>query len=391
MPSKNHKETAAVRTQAKRSAHSEHSVSIYETSSFIFSSAEEAEEIFKDESKGYSYTRFANPNTDELVEKLCALENAEDGVVTSSGMAAVFVSLASLLRPGDHILAARQIFGATHVLLTQVLPKWGISHTYADVNNKNEWENGVMPNTRLIYAETPTNPGMDIVDLTWLAKLAQKHDLYLIIDNCFATPLIQNPIDFGADLVIHSTTKLIDGQGRTIGGAILGNKEIMQEVRMFTKITGPVMSPHTAWLLSKSLETLSARLDRHCSNAVKVAKMLESKSQVNWVKYPLLPSHPQYRIARKQMRLGGNMISFELKGGTKRAHRFINALRLVSISSNLGDTRTIITHPATTTHSKLSPEERKLSGITDGMLRLSVGLENVDDLISDIEQALVKS
>ncbi len=391
MPSKNHKETAAVRTQAKRSAHSEHSVSIYETSSFVFSSAEEAEEIFKDESKGYSYTRFANPNTDELVEKLCALENAEDGVVTSSGMAAVFVSLASLLRPGDHILAARQIFGATHVLLTQVLPKWGISHTYADVNNKKEWENGVMPNTRLIYAETPTNPGMDIVDLTWLAKLAQKHDLYLIIDNCFATPLIQNPIDFGADLVIHSTTKLIDGQGRTIGGAILGNKEIMQEVRMFTKITGPVMSPHTAWLLSKSLETLSARLDRHCSNAVKVAKMLESKSQVNWVKYPLLPSHPQYKIARKQMRLGGNMISFELKGGTKRAHRFINALRLVSISSNLGDTRTIITHPATTTHSKLSPEERKLSGITDGMLRLSVGLENVDDLISDIEQALVKS
>jgi O-succinylhomoserine sulfhydrylase len=388
---KNHKETAAVRIQTTRSAHHEHSVPVFETSSFVFNSAEEAEAVFKDESQGYSYTRFGNPNTDELVSKLCALENAEDGVVTSSGMAAVFVSMASILRPGDHILAARQIFGATHVLLTQVLVRWGISHTYADINNTKEWEDSILPNTRLIYAETPSNPGLDIIDLKWLGKLARKHDLYFIVDNCFATPLIQNPIDFGADMVVHSTTKLIDGQGRTIGGAILGNKEVMQEVRLFTKITGPVMAPHTAWLLSKSLETLSARLERHCNNAIKLAKMLEQKKQVNWVKYPFLPSHPQYKIAKKQMKQGGNMVTFELKGGTERAHRFINALQLVSISSNLGDSRTIITHPATTTHSKLTPDERKQSGITDGLLRVSVGLENIHDLIGDFEQALSKS
>jgi O-succinylhomoserine sulfhydrylase len=388
---KNHKETAAVRIQATRSGHREHSVPVFETSSFVFDSAEEAEAVFKDDSHGYSYTRFGNPNTDELVSKLCALENAEDGVVTSSGMAAVFVSMASILRPGDHILAARQIFGATHVLLTQILVRWGISHTYADINNTKEWEKSILPNTRLIYAETPSNPGLDIIDLKWLGKLARKYDLYFIVDNCFATPLIQNPIDFGADMVVHSTTKLIDGQGRTIGGAVLGNKEVIQEVRLFTKITGPVMAPHTAWLLSKSLETLSARLDRHCNNAIKLAKMLEEKKQVNWVKYPFLPSHPQYKIAKKQMKQGGNMVTFELKGGTERAHRFINALQLVSISSNLGDSRTIITHPATTTHSKLTSEERKHSGITDGLLRISVGLENIHDLIADFEQALTKS
>jgi len=384
------KDTSAVRIQAKRSAYHEHSVPLFETSSFVFGSAGEAQAIFNDESLGYSYTRFANPNTDELVKKLCELENAGDGVVTASGMAAVFVSIASLLRPGDHILASRQLFGATHVLLTQVLVKFGISHTYADINNKQEWEQGILPTTRMIFAETPSNPGLDIIDLKWLRKLAHKHDLYLVIDNCFATPVIQNPLDYGADLVVHSTTKLIDGQGRTIGGAVLGNIDLMQEIRMFTKITGPVMSPHTAWLLSKSIETLSVRVERHCKNAIQLASMLENDKEVNWVRYPFLPSHPQYKIAKKQMKFGGNMVTFELKGGVKRAHRFIDALELVSISSNLGDTRTIITHPATTTHSKLSPEERKMSGITDGMIRVSVGLEHIDDLISDFSQAIKK-
>jgi O-succinylhomoserine sulfhydrylase len=224
-----------------------------------------------------------------------------------------------------------------------------------------------------------------------LGKLAKKNNLYLVIDNCFATPFIQNPLHHGADLVVHSTTKLIDGQGRTMGGAVLGSKEVMQEVRMFAKITGPVMSPHTAWILSKSLETLSVRLDRHCSNAFKLALALEKNKEVKWVKYPFLPSHPQFKIAKKQMSLGGGMVTFELKGGMKRAHRFIDALQLVSISSNLGDTRTIITHPATTTHSKLSSEERKASGITDGMIRVSVGLEHIDDLIADFDQAIRKA
>ncbi len=391
MSEKLKKETSAIRIQSQRSLHHEHSVPVFETSSFVFDSAEQAESVFADEGLGYSYTRFANPNTDELIKKLCVLEGAEDGIATSSGMAAVYVSLASLLRPGDHILASKQLFGATHLLLTQILVKWGISHTYADINNKQEWEEGILPTTRLIYVETPSNPGLDIIDLKWLGKLAQKNDVYLIVDNCFATPFIQNPISYGADLVVHSTTKFIDGQGRTIGGAVLGTKEVMQEVRVFTRITGPVMSPHTAWILSKSLETLWVRLEKHCANAYKLAQWLEKQPEVTWVRYPFLPSHPQFKTARKQMKLGGGLLTLELKGGVKRAHRFINALKLVSISSNLGDTRTIITHPATTTHSKLTSTERKESGITDGMLRVSVGLENIDDLIADFEQAIQKS
>jgi O-succinylhomoserine sulfhydrylase len=391
MTDKHRKETSAVRIQAERSLHHEHSVPIFETSCFAFDSAEHAEAVFLNEKLGYSYTRFANPNTDELIRKLCVLENAEDGVVTASGMAAVFASLMSLLQPGDHIVASRQLFGATHLLFTQILSKWGISHTYADINNKEEWEESILPTTRLIYAETPSNPGLDIVDLGWLGKLAGKNNLYLVIDNCFATPLIQTPLDYGADLVVHSTTKLIDGQGRTMGGAVLGSGKVMEEVRTFTKLTGPIMSPHNAWILSKSLETLSARLERHCNNALKLATMLSKHQEMVWVKYPFLPSHPQHKIAKKQMKYGGTIVTFELRGGIKRAHRFVNALKLVTIASNLGDTRTIITHPATTTHSKLSRDERKQSGITDGMLRLSVGLEHIDDLLNDFEQAFIQS
>jgi O-succinylhomoserine sulfhydrylase len=306
-------------------------------------------------------------------------------------MAAVFLSITALLRPGDHILASRQIFGTTHLLLTQILPKWGISHTYADINNKQEWLDNIMPATRMIYTETPSNPGLDIIDLKWIGKLVQKHNLYLVIDNCFATPYLQNPLKYGADLVIHSATKFIDGQGRTISGAVLGNKEIMQEVRTLSRIIGPVMSPHTAWILSKSLETLSVRMERHCSNALGLARFLEKNTDLIWVKYPFLPSHPQYKLARRQMKLGGGLVTFELKGGLKRAHRFIDALRMMSITSNLGDTRTSVTHPATTTHSKLTPAERKESGITDGMIRVSVGLEHIDDIIADFDQAVRQS
>ncbi len=384
-------DTLAVRLQADRSLHHEHSVPVFETSSYVFDSAEEARAVFAEEIPGNIYTRFGNPNTDELISKLCALEGAEDGVATASGMAAVYLSLTALLRPGDHVLSARQIFGTTHLLFTQVLSKWGISHTYADMNNKKDWEESIMPATRLIYAETPSNPGLDVIDLKWLGKLARKHNLYLVIDNCFATPYLQNPIQFGADLVVHSATKFIDGQGRTISGAVLGNKEIMKEIRMLSKITGPVMSPHTAWILSKSLETLSVRMERHCSNALALARFLEKDQDVIWVKYPFLPSHPQYKLARRQMKQGGGLVTFQLKGGQKRAHRFIDALQMMSITSNLGDSRTTVTHPATTTHSKLSPSERKESGITDGMVRVSVGLEHIDDILADIEQAIRRS
>ncbi len=391
MTKKLSKETAAVRVQSKRSVHHEHSTPVFETSSFIFENAAEAERVFKDETTGYSYSRFANPNTDELIQKLCILEGAEKGVATASGMAAVYVTLATLLKPGDHLLAGRQIFGSTHTIITQILPRFGISHTYADLNQIEEWEDSILPSTRAIFVETPSNPGLDIIDLKRLAAIARKNDLYLVVDNCFATPYGQNPIELGADIVIHSTTKLIDGQGRTIGGTVMGKGEIMEEIRFFTKVTGPVMAPHTAWLLSKSLETLAVRVERHCSNALKLARFLQDTNDVLWIKYPFLPSHPQYKIARKQMKNGGNIITFELKGGIKRAHRFIDALKLVSISSNLGDTRTIITHPATTTHSRLSAEDRKLSGITDGLIRVSVGLEDPVDLIDDFKQAITNS
>jgi O-succinylhomoserine sulfhydrylase len=384
-------ETHCVRTQAKRSSHKEHSVPIFETSSYIFNSAEEARAVFAEEEEGNIYTRFSNPNTDEFIQKLCALEGAEDGIATASGMAAVYLSLNAILRPGDHVLASRQLFGTTHLLFTQVLSKWGVSHTYVDMKDQQQWKDNLLPTTRVIYTETPSNPGMDLVDLKWLAKFAAKNELYLVVDNCFATPYLQNPILMGADIVVHSATKFIDGQGRTISGAVLGSKEIIREVRTLSRITGPTMSAFTAWLLSKSLETLSVRMDRHCENALKLAKYLEKNQEVEWVKYPFLPSHPQYKLAKRQMKQGGGLLSFELKGGEERARKFINALQLLSITSNLGDTRTTLTIPASTTHSKLTREERLESGITDGMIRVSAGLEHIDDIKADFEQAIERS
>jgi O-succinylhomoserine sulfhydrylase len=383
--------TPSVRTQAKRSLYKEHSTSIYETSAFVFDSAEEAQAVFSEEAEGYCYTRNGNPNTDEFIRKMCILESAEDGIATASGMAAISTAMMALLRPGDHVLAPMQMFGTTRLLFTDLLARWGVSHSLVDVNHKEEWEDNIMPNTRMIFAETPANPGLEITDLKWLAKLAQKYELYLVADNSFATPCLQNPLECGADLVIHSTTKFIDGQGRTLGGAALGNKDIIQELRNVLKISGPNMAPHTAWMLSKSLETLSVRMERHCENALKLAAFLEKNPEVLWIRYPFLASHPQYKLAKKQMKAGGGLVAFELKGGMKRAMRFINALKLVSIASNLGDTRTIITHPATTTHSRLTADERKESGVTDGMVRLSVGLESVDDLINDFAQAIATS
>lgn len=391
MTKKQKPETLAVRIQAARSSHKEHSVPIFETSGFVFGSAEEARDVFAEEIQGNIYSRFANPNTDEFVAKLCALEGAEDGVATASGMASVFLAMASLLRPGDHVLSARQIFGTTHLLFTQVLTRWGISHSYADLKDNKDWESNILPTTRMLYCESPSNPGLELGDLKFLAKLARKHDLYLVVDNCFATPVLQHPLALGADLVVHSATKFIDGQGRTLSGAIVGSKELMQDIRMLAKIIGPTQSPFTSWILSKSLETLSVRMDRHCDNAMSLARKLEGHPEISLVRYPFLPSHPQHKLAKKQMAQGGGLVSFEVKGGVKRILRFINALKMISITSNLGDTRTIVTHPATTTHSKLSAAERKASGITDGLVRLSVGLEHIDDIWNDVEQALQAS
>lgn len=385
-----HFETRAVRVENHRT-HRAHSEAIYMNSSFVFDTAEEARAMFADEIDGDIYTRYSNPNTSELVEKLVSLEQAEDGLTTASGMAAMFSAMAALLRAGDHVLASRSLFGSTHQILTRLFPRWGISHTYADLHNTEAWESLIEKNTKVIFVETPSNPGLDLVDLEWLGKLSKKHGLILIVDNCFATPYLQQPMQYGADLVCHSTTKFIDGQGRTLGGAIVGKKDIIEEVRFFLRHTGPALSPFNAWALSKSLETLAVRMDRHCENALAIAQHLEGHPEVSHVKYPFLQSHPQYAIARRQMTQGGGIITITLQGGLSHAVAFVNSLKMISITANLGDTRTIVTHPATTTHAKLTEEERARVGITPGLVRISVGLENVNDIIKDIENAIEQS
>ena len=384
-------ETNAIRTQAPRSQMREHSVPLYMTSSFVFDDAEQARALFADEIPGNIYTRFSNPNNTEFIEKMCLLEGAEDGIATASGMSAVFTSLAALLKSGDHLLVSRSVFGSTHQILTMILPKWGITHSYADVDKPETWEGLIQKNTKMIFIETPSNPALDIIDLTWIGTLAKKHNILLNVDNCFCTPYLQQPIAFGADIVIHSGTKFLDGQGRTIGGIIVGKKELIKDVRFFARHSGPSLSPFNAWILSKSLETLSVRMDRHCENAMALAQRLEQHPEIEKVKYPFLPSHPQFQLAKKQMKLGGGLVTFIVKGGIDRGRKFLNSLQMISHTANLGDSRSIATHPASTTHSKLSDAERAAVGILPGLIRVSVGLEHIDDVIADIEQALEKS
>ncbi|MEZ4840878.1 MAG: aminotransferase class I/II-fold pyridoxal phosphate-dependent enzyme [Flavobacteriaceae bacterium] len=381
-------ETDAIRTQLERSQYVEHSTPLFLTSSFLFEDAEDMRASFAEEKEKNIYSRFTNPNTSEFVEKICNMEGAEAGYAFATGMAAIFSTFAALLNSGDHIVSARSVFGSTHTLFTKFLPKWNITTSYFEVNKLDSIESLIQPTTKILYAETPTNPAIDILDLELLSKIAKRHNLILIIDNCFATPYLQNPIQFGADLVVHSATKLIDGQGRVLGGVVVGKQELIREIYLFSRNTGPAMSPFNAWILSKSLETLAVRVEKHCENALKVAEFLEENLNVNWVKYPFLKSHPQYEIAKKQMKLGGTIVAFEVKGGIESGRKFLDALQLCSLSANLGDTRTIATHPASTTHSKLSEEERLEVGITDGLVRISVGLEHINDIIEDLKQAL---
>lgn len=357
----------------------------------MFDDAEEMRAMFADEKEGNIYSRFTNPNTTELVTKMCLLEGAEAGYATASGMAAVFASFMALLKSGDHILSSSSIFGSTHTLFTKFFPKWGITHTYANVNKPETWESLIQPNTKMIFVETPSNPGLDIVDLEWLGGLAKKHNLILNVDNCFATPFIQRPIEYGAHIVTHSATKYIDGQGRVLGGLVVGKADLIKEIFAFCRSSGPSLSPFNAWTLSKSLETLGIRMERHSHNAHKLASLLENNPEIEQVRYPFLLSHPQYEIARKQMSLGGGIVAFNIKGGVERGRRFLDALEMCSLTANLGDSRTIATHPASTTHAKLTEEERISVGITPGLVRISVGLENIIDIVADIEQALIKS
>jgi O-succinylhomoserine sulfhydrylase len=386
-----HFETNSIRINSSKSNQREHSAPLYLTSSFTFDSAEEARAMFADEIQGNIYSRYANPNSTDLIEKICAAEGTDAGIVTASGMAAMFGSIASLLQQGDHVLASRSLFGSTHQLLTRVFPKWGITSTYGDISDIENWEKLLQPNTKMLFIETPSNPGLEIIDLEWAGNFAKAHNLILVVDNCFATPYLQQPAKWGAHIVTHSATKYIDGQGRVLGGLILGTEELMKEVQFFTRHTGPSISPFNAWILSKSMETLAVRMDRHCENALKVAIHFEGNSELDHVKYPFLKSHPQYHLAIKQMKLGGGIITLSLKGGLERAKRFIDQLQMISVTANLGDSRSIVTHPASTTHSKLSVDERARVGITDGLVRLSVGLEHVDDIIEDVERALHQS
>lgn len=388
----NNEQSKIIREQAPRSNTREHSVPLYLTSSFIFDSAEQGRAVFAEEEEAMVYSRYANPNTTEFINKVCLLEDAEAGLAFASGMGAVFATFAGFIEQGDHIVSSRAIFGSTHQLFTQLFPRWGVTTTYVDAINPEEWEKAIQPNTKFIYLESPSNPGLELVDLEWLGSLKQKYPhIIFAIDNCFATPYLQKPLKYGFDLSIHSATKYMDGQGRVLGGVVVGKKELMDKLMFFIRHTGPAMSPFNAWVLSKSIETLGLRMDRHCSNALALAEALEKHAEIADVKYPFLPSHPQYDLAKKQMKAGGGIVTIEVKGGKERAFKFLDALKMILYTSNLGDSRSIATHPGTTTHSKLKEEEREKLGIRPGTIRLSIGIEDQEDIIQDILQALEAS
>ena len=344
--------------------------------------------VFADEIDANIYTRFSNPTVQEFVDKICVLEGAEAGFATASGMSAVFASFMALMKQGDHLLCCRSIFGSTHSVITKFLPRYGIEYTYVDANTPEEWEAAIRPNTKMIFLETPTNPALDIIDIEKVITLGKKHNILVNVDNCFATPICQRPIDYGVDLVVHSATKWIDGQGRVLGGIVVGKKELIHEIYLFCRSTGPSMSPFNAWVLSKATDTLHVRIERHAENAMHLAKALEGHPKISKVIYPFLPSHPQYAIAKKQMTNGGGLVSFELKGGLEVGKKFLDNLEMLSLTANLGDARSIASHPASTTHGKLTEQERLDVGITPGLISISVGLEYADDIVGDIVQAL---
>jgi O-succinylhomoserine sulfhydrylase len=383
--------TQAIRIRAPKTLQNEHSSPLYLTSSFTFNEAETMRAAFADENDENIYSRFSNPTVDEFVAKMCALEGCDDGFATSTGMSAIFSTFMGLLKSGDHLLCCSSVFGSTFTIVNKYLPRWGITCTLIPANDKDAWEAAIQPNTKMLYLETPTNPQLEVIDLEWAGQFTKKHNLIFNVDNCFATPLLQRPVDFGADIIVHSATKWIDGQGRVLGGVIVGRKDLIKEIYLFCRNTGPAMSPFNAWVLSKSLETLDVRMERHCANALKIAETLQSNPNVSWVKYPFLKGHPQYDIAKKQMKAGGGVLCFEIKGGVAAGRKFLDALELLSVTANLGDSRSIASHPASTTHSKLTDEERASVGITPGLIRISAGLEKAEDVINDIAQALEQS
>jgi O-succinylhomoserine sulfhydrylase len=377
-----------IRTRVEQTNEMEHSSPLFLTSSFSFDNAEDMRAAFADETDDNIYSRFSNPTVQEFTDRMCVLEGTESGFATSSGMSAVFASLLTFLKKGDHLLCCNAVFGSTHTIVTKILPKYGIEYSYVPANDLSSWESAIRENTKMIFLETPTNPGLDLIDLKQVGGLAKKHGLIYCVDNCFATPIGQLPLLYGADLIVHSATKWLDGQGRVLGGIVLGSKKLIHEVYLFCRSTGPSLSPFNAWILSRSLETLEVRMERHASNAFYLAEQLQSHPAISWLKYPFLPSHPQYAIAKQQMKNGGGLFCFELKGGLESGRKFLDNLKMLSRTANLGDTRSIASHPASTTHAKLSEEERMAVNITPGLIRISCGLEHRDDILEDIVQAL---
>jgi O-succinylhomoserine sulfhydrylase len=387
-----HPETKAIRIQTNQTGEKEHATPLFLTSSFTYESAEDMAAAFADDTLEVNiYSRFSNPTVDEFIHKIAALEEAEDGIATGTGMAAIFSTFMTFLNSGDHIISASAVFGSTHTILTKYLPKWGIEFSYFNMSNPESIVALIKPNTKMLYVETPSNPGLDIIDMAWVSELCKKHNILFVVDNCFATPAVQQPIRFGADLVLHSATKFIDGQGRVLGGVVVGKKDLVKQLYLFVRNTGPSLSPFNAWVLTKSLETLYIRMDKHADNALKIAQRLQGHARVSQVKYPFLPDHPQHAIAKKQMSNGGGIVTFEIKGGIESGRNFLNALKMISMTNNLGDSRTIASHPASTTHSKLTEAERNEVGITPGLIRISAGLEHADDILADILQALDNS
>ncbi len=381
-------ETSAIRGQLDRSQYKEHSVPLYMTSSFVFETADDMRAAFSEEVDVYMYSRYGNPNVNELIDKVSTMEGAETGVAYASGMAAIFTTFMALLKSGDHVVSCSSVFGATHALFTKYFPKFGIDHSYFHTGGVDQLESLIRPNTKFIYLETPTNPAIELIDMEFVSAVAKRHNILLIVDNCFATPYLQQPIKYGADLVIHSATKYMDGQGRVLGGIVVGPKQLINEIYLFGRLTGPSLSPFNAWVLSKSLETLAIRMDRHCANALHISTHLEGHKALANVSYPFLPSHKNYDIAKKQMVAGGGIITITMKGGYEAAKNFMDSLKMIKISPNLGDSRTIATHPASSTHIKLSDADKLQVGITPGLIRISIGLEHQDDILKDILQAL---
>jgi O-succinylhomoserine sulfhydrylase len=381
-------ETLAVRAGTVRSQFNEHSEAMFLTSSFVFGSAAEAAARFKGEQPGPIYARFTNPTVQMMEARLAALEGAERCVAFASGMAAILATVMGLMKAGEHVVASRSIFGSTVQLFSNILGRFGIETTYVSPTDPAEWRAAVKPNTRLFFVESPSNPLTEVSDIRALADIAHESGAWLAVDNCFCSPALQKPLELGADIVIHSATKYLDGQGRVLGGAVLGSQALMEGVYTFLRTAGPTLSAFNAWVILKGMETLALRMEAHSKNALALAQWLEAQPQVARVWYPGLPSHPQHELAMAQQKTGGGIVAFELKGGQEAAWKLIDATKMLSITANLGDTKTTITHPATTTHSRMTPEQRAAAGIGDGLVRIAVGLESLADIQADLARGL---